>query len=136
MGAGSYTKFDLDRFKHNKDIRFRMGANKDYQFLEGSSGIENVDELLSLIHLYIKQPRRDSVALEIWKTQKLEYLNGNKPRASSDFYLEDIQDIWYPEVPKLTTKDLKDLTIQKAYKYQKKWFSNLSDYTFIITGDY
>lgn len=136
MGGGSYTRFDLDRFKRNKNIRFRMGANKDFQFMEGSANIENVDELLSLIYLYINQPRRDSLALETWRTRKLEYMNGNNPRASSDFFLEDIQNIWYSEVPKLTTKDLKDLTIQKTHKYQKQWLKDLSNYTFIVTGNY
>ena len=136
MGADSYDKFELEKFKRDKDLSLRFTVNRDYQLIEGSSKTNDIEELLSLIYLYIGQPRNDPKALEGWKSEKLEIIKDNSSRGSSEFYMKDIQDLWYPEIPNLSVNDIENLTLEKIAKGRKKWFSDFSGYTFIVTGDF
>ena len=136
MGAESYNKFEIDKFKEEKNIRLSFTTNKDYQLIEGSSKVQDLEELLSLIYLYISHPRNDPKALESWKSEKLEEINGNSSRGSSEFYLKDIYDLWYPEIPNLSVNDIKNMSLEEIAEGRKRWFSDFNDFTFIITGDF
>lgn len=136
-GAGSLTKFELENFKQNKDLRLNFELGRDYQKIYARSKEVYLDELLNLLYLYLEKPRIDKDGFIAWKTNQEEILmKDGLGRGNSNFYMDMILALWYPEVPNLKIRDLNDLTTKKVFKAHNRWFSDLSDYTFIITGDF
>lgn len=135
-GAGSFTKFELERFMLDKGIRVRFETNRDSQIITGESKIGDVEEMMNLLYLYVTQPRKDPEGFAAWKASKVEEFNGISIRGSSEFYMDEIRALWYPEVPRLKKEDLDQLTVEKVFQAYKRWYSEITDYTFVVTGDF
>ena len=136
MGAGDYTKFEIEEFKRVHDIKLNFEFNKDIQSIHGESRVSEADELLNLINLYATQPRMDKDGFVAWKNYKKQELQGKLIRGSSDFYLDDIYALRYPEIPHLRSEEVEDLTLKKIFQAYDKWFTSFEGYTFIVTGDF
>lgn len=135
-GAGPYTKFELDRFMKQKDIKLRFKVDKNFQMIFADSKIESVDELLNLLYLYTNNPRRDPEAFRAWKASQNDALKGYGLRGSSDFIMEEIFPVWFPKIPRLKVQDLEHITMDQILKISEHWFSDFTGYTFIVTGDF
>lgn len=136
-GTGSLTKFELEDFKQNKDLRLNLELSRNYQKIYARSKEAHLDELLNLLYLYLEEPRIEKEGFTAWKINQEEILiKDGLGIGNSNFYMDKIRALWYPEVPNLKIRDLKDLTTKNVSKAHDKWFSDLSDYTFIITGDF
>ncbi len=135
-GAGPYSIFELEKFKQARGIRLKFDFNKDIQTITGKTPISEIEEFLSLLYLYSTKPRIDPDGFRLWKKNKKMELNGKATRGSSDFYLDEITALHYPELPRLSIEELEDMSLKQIFKTQKKWFSDFKGYTFIITGDF
>lgn len=136
MGAGNYSKFDIERFMRDRRIRLSWGLNHEIQFFNGVGNMEELEELLSLFHLYIKEPILDENGFSAWKEHVLKGWEGQVVRGSSRFYLDEIEKLWYSEEPNLTPKSLKNYNSDKILSAYQKWYGDISDYTIIVTGDF
>lgn len=136
MGAGSYTKFDIANFEKDKEMELRFKIDNDFKMIDGASPAGNISELLNLLYLYVEKPRIDTLAFKAWKDYKMEEVKGNSPRGNTGFLMKEINARWYPEVPQLTSKELDTLSITRISNAYQKEFSDLSGFTFIITGDF
>lgn len=136
LGAGSYSKFELDYFMQQNGMEFSLNLNKDFYEINASSSVAHLDELLNLILLYATKPRNDKEAFEVWKDQKLKILSETAPRGTSEFYMDDLKALWFPQVPQLEKKDLEKMTVQNILENYEKRFSDFDDFKFIITGDF
>jgi predicted Zn-dependent peptidase len=93
-------------------------------------------EFLSLLYLYLTQPRQDDEAFIAWKAHQMEKFLGKEQRGSAEFLMDKISNRWYPEVPFLGKEDLQEITRKDIFQATAEWFSDLRDYTFIVTGDF
>lgn len=135
-GAGPYNKFDLERFKRKKGLTLNFRTTKDNQMIYGHSKIDDLPELLNLLHLYLNKPRKDKKGFDAWRKEKEKQLEGKGIRGSSEFIMEKIEGSWYPQVPMLKIEDLQKFTPEQIFQASKKWFSNIEDFTFVVTGDF
>lgn len=135
-GSGSYSRFELDRFMKNKNLRLDFRATKDSQIMYGQSQIANLDELLTLLQLYTTGLTLDPDGFSAWKAFKKEQLAGFGSRSSSLFINRKIEEGWYPDIPRFKLEDLEILTRERILNASNEWFSDLSSYTFIFTGDF
>lgn len=135
-GAGPYNKFELKRFMHDKGIKLRFKTNKDSQLIYGECKITSLQELINLLYLYLNNPRRDLNGFSAWKTYKKEQLQGNGLRGSTEFIMDKFFSVWYPEIPVLEIQDLQELSLQEVHQAWNQWFSDVHNFTFIVTGDF
>ncbi|WP_300439151.1 insulinase family protein [Christiangramia sp.] len=135
-GAGEYNKFEIERYMQDNGLAINFEITKDFQIINASSKVENLENLLSLLYLYLEKPRKDVQAFEIWKEKELEYFKGNVARGSSEFYYEEINQTWYPELPKMTAADIKKLKLENVFTAYDNCFADFTGSTFIITGDF
>lgn len=135
-GAGNFSKFALERFKRSKAMQLRCENNRENQLIIGECKKNDLNELFNLLYVYINEPRKDGKAFTEWKANQMEMLNGDEIRASSEFYMDAINAVWYPEVPRLNEQDLQKISMKDIYNSFHKWNKDLNGYTFIITGDF
>jgi zinc protease len=135
-GAGPYNKFQLDRFKHEKEITLNLRTTRDNQMIYATSKFEDISELFKLLYLYLTEPKEDPKAFQAWKMDQVDQLEGKGLRGSTNFIMDKITDFWYPQVPVLGMEDLEGLTQEQVFHAGKKWFSSIEDFTFIVTGDF
>jgi len=136
MGAGAYSKFDIERFRRDYRMNLSWGLNHDIQFFKAESNTKELEELLSLLHLYMKKPVLDEDVFSAWKAHTLKDFEGKLIRHSSRFYLDEIEKLWYSEEPYLTSENLETYNDKKILSAYQKWYGDISDYTIIVTGDF
>lgn len=136
-GAGPLTRFDLDRFIQEKEIRLKFFADAQYQRFYGRSKRADIDELLNLLFLYANQPKRSTEAFAALKADYNNSLKGLVTPGSFKFVLDDkIESKWFPKMPVLQISDLENLKLNDVYAAYKKYFTDFTGYTFVITGDF
>lgn len=136
-GAGPFSKFEIDRFIYEKEMRLMFFYDAKYQRIYGRSKEGDIDELLNLLFLYVDQPRRSTKGFATLKADYDQSLKGFIPYSSFNFLMEDrMESLWYPKVPVLGISDLENLKLDDVFIAYKNWFSDFSGYTFIITGDF
>ncbi|WP_423819672.1 insulinase family protein [Salinimicrobium sp. TIG7-5_MAKvit] len=136
-GAGSFSKFELGRFLKEKGMRLLFFSDANYQRIHGRSKEKDIDELFNLLFLYSYQPRRSTEGFVALKADYNQPLKAYVPNSGSRSVLEDkMESLWYPKVPVLGISDLENLKLDDVFNAYKRWFSDFSDYTFIITGDF
>lgn len=135
-GAGSYNKFQLEEFMKENGLQLLLRTNMKNQLISGKAKNKDLPELLNLLYLYLNKPRKDESAFKAFKKDQLVDLKGRSIRGSSEFIMEKIKATWYPTIPVLTTTDLNALTMEEVFEAGKSYFSDLSGFTFIITGDF
>lgn len=135
-GAGEFTKFEIDDFMREKDMRMLFRTDAFSQNISGSAKAEDLEEWFALLNLYIKQPRKDHIAFEAWKKTKQQIIDGTWGRNSSNFYKDSVKVRQYPNLPSYTSIDLQKLTMEEVYHAFQERFSSIKDYTFIVTGDF
>lgn len=134
-GAGPFDKFDLENFSSRKDFKLKFGTVKQNQFIHGEAKVANVDELLNLLYLYTTEPRKDPEAFKAWKVEKMHQLQ-NEERTSGFFYMDTLKSIWYPKIPVLKPQDLELFSLNGIYDAFQEYYSDFTNYTFIVTGDF
>lgn len=135
-GAGPYDKFELEQFMRGKGIKIRFKTSKDFQLIFGECKITSLQELINLLYLYLNKPRNDLNGFIAWKEYKEEQLKGNGIRGSAEFVTDKILSLWYPEEPVMEMQDLMELSLQEVLDASDRWFSDVQNYTFIVTGDF
>ncbi len=134
--AGAYSKFQLQDFMINKQIRLRSQTTENEFKIEGEFRAEDVKNFFNLLYLYITDPNENSKAFQSWKSDKQELLSGYK-YGLNDVLLKDISnELQYSNLPKLSKDELREIDYSTYLRAFKKGFGNLSGYTFIITGDF
>lgn len=136
-GAGSLTKFDIERFIREKGIRLKFFADAKYQRIYAMSKEKDIKELLNLLYLYVDQPRKDPEGFAALKDDYEQTLKGFVTHSGLRFLIDDkVEFARYPEIPVLGLSDLEKLNLDDVFAAYNGWFSDLSGYTFIITGDF
>ncbi len=134
--AGGYSKFQLQDFMLDQQIRLRSQTTENEFKIEGEFKAEDVKNFFNLLYLYVTDPNENSKAFQSWKSDKQELLSGYK-YGLNDVLLKDISnELQYSNLPKLSKDDLREIDYSTYLRAYKKGFGNLSGYTFIITGDF
>jgi zinc protease len=97
--------------------------------IEGTSNLNNVNDLFHLVYLYFTQPRRDKVAFT-----KIAASNTSKNRIqkpSQQLFEDSVQNVIKSAVPH-NAKGI--VRFDRAFRIYKEMFSNARDFTFVITG--
>jgi len=135
-GAGPFTKFQIGDYMKEKGLQLRLRTNMENQLIMGKAKIKDLPELLNLLYLYLNKPRQDLKAFNAFKSEQLAKLQGKSIRGSSEFIMDKIMASWYPEIPVLGINDVKALNMEEVFESAQHYFSDLKDFTFIITGDF
>ncbi|AVR44239.1 hypothetical protein C7S20_02600 [Christiangramia fulva] len=136
LGVGGYNKFQIDRFKREKEIKLRFEMDYKSQQIYAESSVHDLPDLLDLFYLYLKKPGKDQKGFELWKVKKKEQLKGKDIRGSKEFLMEKFKHVWYPQLPELEIEDLDDLKLDQILSNLDKWYSGIDNFTFIVTGDF
>lgn len=135
-GAGTYNKFQLDRFKQEKGIQLDFRTNKNNQMIYARSKMKDLPELFRLLYLTMEEPRKDSKAFAAWKAHQESQLEGKEVRGSDFFFMEKIAASRYPQIPVLEMQDLEKISLEQVLHVWNEWYSSVEDYTFVVTGDF
>jgi predicted Zn-dependent peptidase len=135
-GVGPYTKFEINRYLKEKGMQLRLRNNVKNQFISGKAKINDLPEILNLLYLYLKQPRQDIEAFEAYKINQFDELRGKAVRGSSEFIMDKVMTTWYPKIPVFDMNELETLRMNEVFEAANQYFSDLSGFTFIITGDF
>src|SRR5690606_9744990 len=124
-GVGKYNKFTLNNFKNSHGIYgLKLNFNRSEQNINGRCEEESLEELLSLLYLYMRNPRKDDLAFQNWKQQEEKKLHSYK--TMNDLY----SDIRNSSTPVLDKHNLGQLTIDNIYNVYNSYFSDINGYTF------
>lgn len=135
-GAGGYHKNELQKFAEENNLRLRFWSDDIYHKIEASSSTKDLDKVLSLLKLYATSPNKNFDAFEAWKKYKIRQLDDFGPRGSNAFYMDEIRKVWYPDIPKLTNINIRNLKEKNVWKNYKEHFSDFREFTFIVTGEF
>lgn len=139
-GVGDINKFALTRFLSDGVLmtRFRCRPYIEYREtgIKADGPIEDLEDMLQLVYLYVTDPRRDKEAFKDWQKSKAAYVPNT---ISADFYAsirEFLKDSSYTPMGTRMIKG-KDLTrMDSAYRIYQQLFGKASDFTFIVRGNF
>ncbi|MGS2765018.1 M16 family metallopeptidase [Sinomicrobium sp. M5D2P9] len=136
-GVNEYNKFDLIEYVQNRNIQVFPNVSHDAISIKAEGKSENFRDMMELIYQYLTKPNKNVLAFEDWKRHEKQRLkNSIKPakymaKDSLDVILENRLNY-----PTPTDKDINDITLEKAYEFYKEQFTDLSGFTFVVTGNF
>lgn len=141
-GVGRMDKFELSRFLVNTSFWQGVFPYIDYYEtgIKGNAKIEDLENMLQLVYLYLTKPRKDQASFQDWrKNEFFSYLNPSYNVIVRDFG-EGIGEVLGDRSNNPGgTKGIEgvELTdVDKTYEIYQQLFGNPEDFTFVITGNF
>ncbi|MBC9797716.1 M16 family metallopeptidase [Sinomicrobium weinanense] len=134
-GAGGWDKFELASYSNKNSISVRPLITSDLSSVEGEAPLKQLEGMLQLVYLYMAKPNKNQEAFTDWvaeEKQKLQRRNNNQGILFHN--LVDTEILGKKDVVSL--EDIEQIRLEHAYEIYKKIFSNTTQYTFAIAGDF
>ncbi len=138
-GAGKFTAEQLGKMIETRDIlavQWNVGPYEEHVTVVAKN--EDVETALQLIHLFLKEPRIDTVLLEKKKSDARDAA-AHRVRTAEMDYRETVQLAMtqsHPLIVQQMTATLDSIDPAKSLLAFKDRFSDMSDFRFIIVGDF
>lgn len=137
-GVGNFNIDDLRNQLNGKSLQVAPYINELYEGFNGASSKKDLETALQLIHLYMTQPRKDTVMFNNIVSNARVSLAA-KSRSADAVFGDTVATVlgnYHPRRISPDTVTLKNLSLEKAYDFYKSSFSNASGFTFIFTGSF
>ncbi|RNL87748.1 insulinase family protein [Sinomicrobium pectinilyticum] len=135
-GAGSWNKFELARLNREKKIELKIKVNENTTSIRGSVASGDIEGILQQIYLYVTEPNKNELAFKDWFQKEQETLRQRKNFGNSfyDLVKSEIYGIKLDE-PK-SQVNLADIQLDRSLELYRKLFSDASNFTYVIAGDF
>ncbi len=136
-GIGDFDKTTLKKMLAGKEVEVTPFIYSLQQGLDGHSTKKDLVSLFQLSHLYMTQPRYDSVAAAAFVERQKAVLQ-NMHKMPEVTYYDSLQVTMAQhhirEQPE-TAETMSEVNSPKAYEYYKELFSDASGFTFFFVGN-
>ncbi len=136
-GVATYDPVSLDAFLADKDVALQLQIDTFTEGMYGSAATSDLEVLFQLIHLYMTQPRVDSVALAQYVDDQLAYASDPSIEPSYAEY-KALLDARYDDPAFLlpTVESLNSVTADGIDQVFRDRFGDASDFSFAFSGDF
>ena len=138
-GVSDFSVMDLQKVTAGKAVSVSPYISSSTEGIKASCVPKDIQTMFELIYLYIAQPRIDTMAFESWKSRTKSYL----VNISSDpqvYYSDQFARILSQNHPRgggiPQPGDLDKIDLNRIFQIYKDRFSNVSDFTFTIVGNF
>lgn len=137
-GAGNLSNSDLRRLLAGRDIKVSVMADRNDETLEAATNRAGLEDAMRLLWLKATQTKPDNAAFKAWYDARMNQLEGDVTTPVNKMG-ELIHKSVYSNHPlghKLTAEMLEKADYNRIMKEYLDRFSDFSDFTFYITGDF
>jgi len=136
-GIADFTNTQLDKKLSGKQVSVNPNIGELSEGLNGQSTVDDMETLFKLINLYFTAPRKDSDAFESYYKKTSDYLK-NRANNPDEIYRDSVRvtlaDNPHRDQPP-SMEMLKQVSLDKAYKFYTERFADAGDFTFVFVGD-
>lgn len=138
-GVGVFDKIALEKKLSDKNVRLGMSFTETHENFNGNSSVEDFETLLQLLYAYATQPREDQDAFERFISQSKEEIRNIGSNPTYYFYdqMTRAKNNNSPRRRMLPSEeDLNSVDFKRAMEIYKDRFSDFSDFTFVLVGNF
>lgn len=122
---------DLEEIMEEKRIRVHPYINSHFEGIKGFGKIENFESIMQLFYKYIKNPFIDVKSQDSWIGRKLD--EHKKDMHSLGHKVDSVKN---PHSFIVNEKSISQISFLRVLEIYRERFSNISDFTFFISGDF
>lgn len=138
-GIGNFDKVELEKKLKGKTIRLSPFITDIKEGLRGSTNPKDLETLMQMAYMYVRQPRMDTTAFQAFISQMENQLKFLKSSPVMSFY-DTLFKSAYPGYKRMvifpTPEDLANINHEKLFRYYTERFDDASDFIFIFTGNF
>ena len=138
-GLGAFDQIALEKKLTGASIQIGPYIGERYEGFSGSSSVEDFETMLKLIHLYGTNPRKDKESFTRVMDQTKEELR-NLSANPMLYFQTEIQKIKTNNHPRRkdipSEEDLDKIDFERVHEIYKDRFSDFSDFTFVLVGNF
>lgn len=136
-GAGSFDLMQLSKKLAGSTAGASVGASAFHDKISGACSPKDLEEMLQLMYLKYTSPRKDTAALESFKTRQkgaLRDRNKNPNTALGDSINKALYNN-HPRMMPLVESDIDSIDYDRILEIYKDRTSDASDFTFVFVGN-
>lgn len=136
-GVASYDTRTLRQILIGKRLKVTPKISTDEQSLRGVSSTNDLEKLFWLAHLYVTQPRKDSLMF-LGEIDRMKSFLTNRDANPQVAYNDSLVSILYNNHPRMQTlkrEKLSQVDYNRVYSIYKECFSDVSDFRLLLVGD-
>lgn len=137
-GLGKYSSTELSKMLSGKSVSVSPSIGRSYEYIDGTSNINDFETMLQLTYLYFTQPRIDSVGYNT----TIDYFSAVLANSANDpnkAFSDSIRATSAHGNPyannSMNMSRIKEIDLQKAIAIYKQRFANPADFKFIFVGN-
>jgi zinc protease len=137
-GAGDYDADTLDKILAGKQVQVQLQVGETEEVVNGNASSKDLETMFQLLYLRMTQPRKDADVAKTWTTNTAELLK-NQERSPEFMFARESQAAEYKNNIRRTIPkgdDIAKLDLDKALAFYKDRFGDVSDFTFVIVGEF
>jgi zinc protease len=136
-GVGEFSQVELSKLLAGKMASVYPSVGDFDESLNGGSSVKDFETMLQLVYLYFTQPRTDTSAFNLWKSQMKEQLKNASldPSSSLSDTLNRLLTNNNERSKVFNLSMLEKVDYAHAIELYKARFANAADFTFFITGN-
>ncbi len=138
-GLGEFNSVSLQKFMTGKNVSVNVNIGNLSQGLQGKSVNKDLETMFQLTWLSFTSPRKDSIALQTFKSHMITQFK---------FMMSNPRMVFYKKFKEMTTSNSKrivlipseeqinSISLNKSFDFYKQLFSNASDFKFYFVGSF
>lgn len=137
-GVGNYNATELGKFMQGKQANVSPFIDENYEGINGSAVLKDLETALQLTYAYFTGPRKDSTIFNSMIARSKAALANRADDPGSVFSDTTKAILGNYNIRRTgpTIKKLEQINLDKAFEAYKISFSNAADFTFIFTGSF
>ncbi len=137
-GAGEFDHVTLDKYLSDKIVRLSENIGELQQTVNGSCSPKDLETLMQLLYLRFTDPRKDKTAFDAFISQQRSFIQ-NQNNDPVRILFDTVQVTMYNHNVRYHPDDLTTLAAidyDRALQIYKDRFSDASEYTFFLVGNF
>ncbi len=138
-GAGEFDMISLNKFLTGKNVNVSEQIGNLSQSLGGNTVNKDLETFFQLVYLKFNDPRKDSVALETFKSQMKTQFKFMMANPQMSFYkkFRELSTSNNPRTLVIPTEEQIDgINLDKSFDFYSNAFSNAADFKFFFVGNF
>ena len=136
-GVGAFTQTALKKKLSGKNVRVSPYIGSDEEGLQGRASPNDLETLFQLMHLYVTEPRGDSVSLTTFQRQARAYLQ-NRSKQPAAVFQDSLRAALYGDHPRRQAPEMEDvnrLQADELLQIYRDRFAGVGDMTVTVVGN-
>lgn len=138
QGCGGYTAADIRRMYAGRQVKVSVTAGKNEEVVEAATTSDDFEAALALLHMRLTAFEPDSAAfLNFVEAQRhsVAHRRANPTQAMGDTIHHTIYSR-HPLAARMNAEDVEKIDLGTAFEVYADRFGDMSDYIFVIAGDF